>query len=155
MEVLSQLSRELLGEWQAERYTMTYETLAYPRTGPRPTTTPSGPRARCDDAKPGPSQSGVVVTFRQAPLVGGVRGPARGRHGPLDAPSRPSAAIPRMTSRGRAAAPPTPTCELQVCRDMGVTPDGVVAAVGYFDGPARDALAGGDAVARSPTCRMP
>ena len=31
-----QLSRELLGEWQAERYTLDYDVIAYPRVGTRP-----------------------------------------------------------------------------------------------------------------------
>jgi hypothetical protein len=34
------------------------------------------------------------------------------------------------------------------CRDFGVTPDGVVAAVGYFDDAALDELRGASAVAR-------
>jgi hypothetical protein len=147
VEVLSQLSRELLGEWQAERYTMTYESLPFPRTGLRPTDTPSSPRARCDDARPGPSQAGVVVTFA-APLswadFEALPGAGTGRWTAFEAVGTHPQDDLTWTCGGPAIA----DLELQVCRDMGVTPDGVVAAVGYFDGQARDALAGSDAVAR-------
>ncbi len=38
--------------------------------------------------------------------------------------------------------------DLRPCRDMGITPDGVVAAVGYFDGDAQAELRSSDRVAR-------
>ncbi|MFV2064574.1 MAG: hypothetical protein ACC726_13850, partial [Chloroflexota bacterium] len=62
-EVLSQLSRDLLGEWQAERYTLTYDTLAYPRASTRPTLPAQGATARCGERRARPAQSGIVVTF--------------------------------------------------------------------------------------------
>ncbi len=64
-EVLSQLSRELLGEWQAERYTLTYDTLPFPRVGQRPQLPANVATARCRDPRPGVNQDGFIVTFSQ------------------------------------------------------------------------------------------
>ena len=54
----------LLGEWQAERYTLTYDTAAYPRVGHT-----AGAARRCGHGRaagtqrPGVNQEGFVVTF--------------------------------------------------------------------------------------------
>jgi hypothetical protein len=146
-EVLSQLSRELLGEWQAERFTLTYQTVPYPRVGERPAIPEGSPKARCGDPRPGPSQRGVVVTFA-GPLdwVDFVAGPSvgEGRWTAFEA----------IGSSGRDAlawtcgGPVSAELGLGPCREMGVTPDGVAAAVGYFDDAALAELRGAPSVAR-------
>lgn len=147
LDVLSQLSREFLGEWQAERYTPAYERLEYPRAGDRPDLAAGVPRARCDDPRPGPSQAGVVVTFSEAlpwaafaalPVVG------EGRWTAFEAVGSHTQDALAWTCGGPVVA----ELELRVCRDLGVTPDGVVAAVGYFDGAALDELRASPSVAR-------
>jgi hypothetical protein len=61
--VLSQLSRDILGEWQAERYTRAYEALGYPRVDMAPAVPERSASARCRDADPGANQRGYVITF--------------------------------------------------------------------------------------------
>lgn len=146
-EVLSQLSRSLLGEWQAERYTLTYETLQYPRVGTRPALPDGVTPARCGDPLPGPSQSGVVVTFA-APLAWS------------EFMSLPSSGSGRWTAfetigsshqddlTWTCGGPISTDLGLSPCRDMGVAPDGVVAAVGYFDDAALSELRNAPTVAR-------
>jgi hypothetical protein len=139
-EVLSQLSRDLLGEWQAERYTLTYDSEAYPRVGTRPDLPTELPPARCRDAKAGPGQNGFVVTFA----------------GPIewqaflalpDAGSRKWTAFEAIGSSEvddlvwTCGGPATQALGLRPCKSMGVEVDGVVAAVGYFDDEARAQLA--------------
>lgn len=147
VEVLSQLSRSLLGEWQAERYTLTYETLEYPRVGARPALPGDVTTARCQDPRPGPSQNGVVVTFAaplawsefmSLPTAGSGRWTAFEAIGSSD----------RDDLTWTCGGPISTDLELRPCRDMGVTPDGVVAAVGYFDGAALDELRSAPTVAR-------
>ena len=146
-EILSQLSRELLGEWQAERYTLSYDSKPYPRVGARPPLDAAVTRATCTDARPGPSQAGIVVTFAEPlawteflalPASGGGRWTAFeaiGRHA-------------QDTLTWTCGGPVSAELELRPCRDMGVSPDGVVAAVGYFDAAAQAELRAGDLVAR-------
>lgn len=147
VEILSQLSRDLLGEWQAQRYTLTYETLEYPRVGARPNLPDAVTPARCRDARPGPSQSGVVVTFA-APLDWAVflalPGAGSGRWTAFEAigSSRRDDLI--WTCGGPVSA----QLELGPCRDMGMAPAGIVAAVGYFDDEALGELRGSASVAR-------
>jgi len=146
-EVLSQLSRELLGEWQAERYTLAYESEPYPRVGERPALPADSPSARCRDARARDSQSGVVVTFAEPigwATFEAVPGSGAGRWTAFEA----------IGSSGRDGLPWTCGGPVRVelalgpCRDMGVAPDGVVAAVGYFDEGGLAALRGSPAVAR-------
>lgn len=146
-EILSQLSRSLLGEWQAERYTLTYETLEYPRVGTRPALPDGVTPARCQDPRPGPSQSGVVVTFA-APLAWSefvaLPSGGSGRWTAFEAIGSGDRDDLTWTCGG----PISDDLELRLCRDMGVAPDGVVAAVGYFDAAALGELRSAPTVAR-------
>jgi hypothetical protein len=147
VDVLSQLSREYLGEWQAERYTPTYETLEYARTGDRPDLPGGVPRARCDDPRAGPSQTGVVVTFSEPltwPAFAALPAAGEGRWTAFEAVG----SYPQDKLTWTCGGPAIVELELRVCRDLGVTPDGVVAAVGYFDGAALDELRASQSVAR-------
>jgi hypothetical protein len=64
VEVFSQLSQDLLGEWQAMRYTLTYDRLAYPRVDQRPDLPADVRRAECGPRVPrDSSHRDVVVTF--------------------------------------------------------------------------------------------
>jgi hypothetical protein len=146
-EVLSQLSRELLGEWQAERYTRTYETIPFPRVGPRPEVAEGSPRADCREPRPGEGQSGVVVTlaaplawsdFLALPVGGSGRWTAFEAIGSSD----------RDDLHWTCGGPVHEDIGLDRCADMGVVPEGVVAAVGYFDGGALDELRADASVAR-------
>jgi hypothetical protein len=146
-EVLSQLSRELLGEWQAERYTLTYETSPFTRVGPRPAMPEGAARAHCQDPRPGPGQSGVVVTF-SAPLAWpdllALPAAGSGQWTAFEAIGTSDRDDLRWTCGGPVGVVPG----LARCRDLGVTADGVVAAAGYFDGGALDELRAAPAVAR-------
>jgi hypothetical protein len=132
VEVLSQLSRELLGEWQAERYTLAYETLDYPRVEASPALTGPTAPARCRDADPGVNQGGYVVTFAR-PLpwgdlaslvsVGSAKWTAFEAVG--------SAAGDRLT--WTCGGPYDDVLRLSPCAELGVKVDGVTAAVGYLD----------------------
>lgn len=146
-EVLSQLSRELLGEWQAERYTLAYETVSYPRVEERPPIPADGLPARCGDPRPGPGQSGVVITFSSPldwSLFGALPGGGSGRWTAFEAIGSSQQDELRWTCGG----PVRPELDLRPCRDMGVEPEGVVAAVGYFDSIALEELRGAPSVAR-------
>ena len=138
-EVLSQLSRDLLGEWQAERYTLTYDTKPYPRVGTRPPLPSDAERAHCREPRPGPTERGVVVTF-SAPLAWSdfVAMPASG--------SGRWTAFEAIGSSDRdeltwtCGGPVGTRSGLTSCRAMGVRPQGVVAAAGYFDDAALEEL---------------
>lgn len=139
VEVLSQLSRKLLGEWQAERYTLTYDRLDYPRVRKRPGTPDGAPPARCNDARAGADQHGFVVTFSEPvdwdtfvdlPGAGSARWTAFEAIGSSDLDGM------AWTCGG----PVTRELGLRLCDKMGVTTDGVVAAVGYLDDEALDHL---------------
>ena len=146
-EVLSQLSRNLLGEWQAERYTLAYHTLDYPRTGARPELPRDVPPARCNDARGGAGQNGFVVTF-SAPLAW------------ADFLNLPDAGTTKWTAfeaigsndaddlTWTCGGPVTRELGTSPCRDLGVTIDGVVAAAGYLDDRAVDRLKASPSVAR-------
>jgi len=145
-EVLSQLSRDLLGEWQAERFTLTYDAKAYPRVGPRPELPADSPPARCRDARAGEGQDGFVVTFseplswtdfRALPTGGSAKWTAFEAIGSSEADSL------IWTCGG----PVTAELALGPCKAMGMEVEGVTAAVGYLDGPAADELRGDPAVA--------
>lgn len=137
--VLSQLSRHLLGEWQALRYTDTYESLEFPRVGTRPALPASAPAARCGDPRPRPGQEGVIATFAE-PLAWSdflALVPAgTGRWTAFEAiGSTETDALP-WTCGGPVIA----SQRLRPCRDLGVAVDGVTAAVGYVDGDTRRAI---------------
>jgi hypothetical protein len=146
-EVLSQLSRNLLGEWQAERYTLTYSRLPYGRVGTRPSLPAGAPRAQCSDARPGTNQHGFIVTFER-PLpwseftnlisVGSGKWTAFEAIG-----SKPGDELP-WTCGG----PVRDKLRLAPCRDMGVRAEGVSGAIGYFDDLAVGQLRDHPAVAR-------
>lgn len=130
--VLSQLSRDLLGEWQAERYTLAYESLDYERVSRRPQLPKGASRPRCRDADPGANQSGYVVTFARPQTWGELR----------DIVSVGSAkwtafeAVGSVTADDRlwtCGGPVDETLRLKPCRALGVELDGISAAVGYLD----------------------
>jgi hypothetical protein len=138
-DVLSQLSRNLLGEWQAERYTLAYDSEDYPRVGSRPPLPKDAPTARCRDAKAGPGQHGFVVTFAEPlawdhflalPLNGSTKWTA------FEAIGTSGADDLVWTCGG----PVTRELGVGPCKGMGVSVDGVVAAVGYLDDQALDQL---------------
>jgi hypothetical protein len=131
-EVLSQLSRNLLGEWQAERYTLAYDSLAYGRVGARPRLPAATARARCRDADPGANQAGYVVTFARPLAWWEVR----------DLVSVGAAKWTAFEAIGAAAeddrvwtcgGPFDDTLKLTPCRTLDVEIEGVTAVVGYLD----------------------
>lgn len=138
-EILSQLSREQLGEWQAERYTLSYGGSGYPRVGVRVLDPDALPAARCRDARPGPGESGVTVTFTQ-PLPWraflALPGAGAGRWTAFEALGKVADDDRPWTCGG----PVTADLSWRPCRGFGVRPEGVVAAVGYFDAPALETL---------------
>lgn len=130
--VLSQLSRDLLGEWQAERYTLAYESLDYRRVSERPELPNESARPRCRDADPGANQSGYVVTFARPLSWRELR----------DLVSVGSAKWTAFEAVGRAAqddrlwtcgGPVDETLRLKPCRALGVEVDGISAVAGYLD----------------------
>lgn len=140
-EVLSQLSRDLLGEWQAERFTLTYDRLDYPRVAKR-TGGPNGaPRARCREARAGPGQDGFVVTFSK-PLAWnefiGLPGDGNTKWTAFEAIG--SSDIDPLT--WTCGGPVTRELGLRPCADLGVDIEGVTAAAGYLDGDAIKRLDG-------------
>ena len=146
-DVLSQLSRDLLGEWQALRYTLAYDELPYPRVEGKPAVPGDAPRAQCREPRPGPTQAGVVVTFD---------GPLRWSDF-LALPDRSKGRWTAFEAIGSArrdslvwtcGGPVVPDRRLRPCRALGVRPDGVSAAAGYFDGDAVRALRDHPSVAR-------
>ncbi len=131
-EILSQLSRELLGEWQAERYTLTYDTLRFPRVGKRPALVDDVATARCRDPQPGTNQDGFVLTFSQ-PLswttFRDLVSVGSGKWTAFEAVGRNERDDLIWTCGG----PVDGAVRLTACRALGVRPHGVTAAAGYFD----------------------
>ena len=139
IEVLSQLSRNAFGEWQAERFTLTYDAVDFPRTDVGPELPADTTRARCRDADPGENQSGYVVTFAQ----------------PLE-----WSEVSRLISAGSAkwtafeaigsheqdkltwtcGGPWDDDIRWAPCRALGLEVEGMTAAVGYLDDIAADQL---------------
>jgi hypothetical protein len=130
--VLSQLSRNILGEWQAERYTLAYQSLAYPRVGGAPELPQGVPSPRCRDAVPGANQSGYVITFAR-PLswtemtdlvtVGSAKWTAFEGIGSSD----------RDELTWTCGGPVSRELRDRPCRSLGVELDGLTAMVGYLD----------------------
>jgi hypothetical protein len=154
VDTLSQMSRELLGEWQAERYTLAYARTDYPRVKARSSARDPAVRARCREIEPSPGQEGITVTFAEPlpwaeflalPGAGEARWTAFEAIGSSERDDLP------WTCGG----PVSSSLALKPCRSMGVRPDGVVAAVGFVDGPTRDALASSALVARVADLRDP
>jgi hypothetical protein len=131
-EILSQLSRELLGEWQAERYTLTYETKPYARVGQRPPLPAGVATARCRDQRPSVNQEGKVVTFSR-PISWAVLADL------ITVGSGKWTAFEAMGSSQdddllwTCGGPVDDAVRLSQCRAMGIRPHGITAAVGYFD----------------------
>jgi hypothetical protein len=126
---------------------LTYDAEPYPRVDARPLLDAAVTRATCGDARPGPSQAGVVVTFVEPlawteflalPLAG------EGRWTAFEAVGSNGQDALTWTCGGPVSA----ELDLRPCRDMGIAPEGVVAAVGYFDGDAQAELRSSDRVAR-------
>jgi hypothetical protein len=153
-EVLSQLSRRLLGEWQAERYTLTYDTLSYPRVDARPELPDDAAPARCREsrARAGSDQTGVVVTFAD-PLSWSVFTSlipsGLGRWTAFEAIGSHASDDLTWTCGGPVEMGPG----LAACRDLGVQPEGVVAAVGWVEKDIVDDLRGEPTVARLSSLR--
>lgn len=130
-EVLSQLSRDYLGEWQAERYTLAYQNEPYPRVGTRPRLPDDAPRPRCREPQARPGQSGIVVTFAR-PIswhdFASWQQDGVGRWTAWEAIG--SSGDDRLT--WTCGGPNISGLALEPCRSMGVRPDGVTAAVGYY-----------------------
>jgi hypothetical protein len=131
-EVLSQLSRHLLGEWQAARYTLNYDSEDYPRVDPRPELPDPAPKARCSDARPTGDQHGFVVTFAR-PIAWEAF---------LALPGAGSSKWTAFEAIGRGendeliwtcGGPVMRKVGTEPCESLGVDLDGVVAAVGYLD----------------------
>jgi hypothetical protein len=131
-EVLAQLSRDLLGEWQAERYTLSYDSVPYPRVGLRPELPAATARPRCRDERPGVNQAGYVVTFSR-PLSWAA---FRDRVSAGSAKWTAFEAIGSHPQDGRTwtcGGPVDDSLRLAPCREMGVRIDGISAAVGFVD----------------------
>jgi hypothetical protein len=132
MVVLSQLSRDILGEWQAERYTRAYETLGYPRVGTQPELPTGTATARCRDADPGANQRGYVITFAR-PLswsqmtdlitAGSAKWTAFEAIG----------TSPRDERTWTCGGPFDPDVRTAICPRLGVDVDGLTAMAGYLD----------------------
>ncbi|CAN5681260.1 hypothetical protein BH23CHL8_BH23CHL8_27840 [soil metagenome] len=146
VEVFSQLSRDLLGEWQAMRYTLTYDRLAYPRVGTRPDLPEGslgpecGPRAPLDT-----SHRDVVVTFVQ-PLAWSdfvALEDAGGRWSAFEA----IGSAERDDLTWTCGGPVLETPGTQACATLGVQPAGVVAGGGAFPEDALEQLRGSPVVA--------
>lgn len=138
-EVLSQLSRELLGEWQAERYTLTYDRKAFPRVGRPPVSPGSLGTTRCNDARAGPGQHGVIVTFSEPlPWDEFIELPGSGSAKWTAFEAIGSSDLDRMM--WTCGGPVVADLGMAPCKELGVKVDGVTAAVGYLDDPAADRL---------------
>ena len=132
VEVLSQLSRHLLGEWQSARYTLAYETLAYARVRTEPPVPATSARARCGDAVPGANQSGYTVTFAR-PLgwaeAMGLVSMGSAKWTAFEAIGSSSHDDLAWTCGG----PVDDEQRLRPCRGLGVDVEGLTAMVGYLD----------------------
>ena len=153
LEVLSQLSRELFGEWQAERYTLTYDRLPYPRVAERPDLPAEVVRPPCVEVPPtDDARDGIIVTF--ATPIGwdeavSLAGP--GRWLAFEAAATASGDERPWTCGGPVEARPG----LAVCEQLGVRPEGVTAVAGYVDGETASALRENERVARVEALRDP
>ena len=154
IDVLSQLSRDLLGEWQAERFTRTFAHLEYPRVGLMPELPASSTPAECSARGPlDASHAGVVVTLK-APIAWNdflVLPEGAGRWTAFEAIGKSERARGTWTCGGPVYA----RIGLRPCRSMDVRPEGVVAAVGYFDDDTINALRQHPDVARVDGLRDP
>jgi len=134
VEVLSQLSRHILGEWQAERYTLAYASLAYPRVGSQPNLPARTAPARCRDADPGTGQSGHTVTFSR-PLSWSEA------MGLISVGSAKWTAFEAIGTDAHGRDERTWTCggpvdaelRLRPCSSLGIEVAGITAMVGYHD----------------------
>lgn len=138
-EVLSQLSRDLLGEWQAERFTLGYDSVTYPRVGTRPELGGEVPTARCRDPRAGEGRHGYIVTFSTPlrwPAFLGLPGNGSAKWTAFEAIG--ASALDKLT--WTCGGPISRELGLGPCEQMGLEMEGVTAAVGYFDDAAADAL---------------
>jgi hypothetical protein len=153
-ELLSQLSRDAFGEWQAERYTLTYDSIDYPRVGTEPQLPQGTPRARCRDADPSANQSGFVVTFAR-PLswmeMTGLVSAGSAKWTAFEAVG----SHPQDRLTWTCGGPIDDELRLGPCRTLGVEVDGLSAAVGYLDPIAADQLRGHPDVAAVEELRDP
>jgi len=144
-EVLSQLSRDAFGEWQSERYTLTYETVDYPRVDVGPELPAGTTRARCRDADPGPDQSGFVVTFAR-PLgwdeMTGLVSAGSAKWTAFEA----IGSHPEDRRTWTCGGPFEDQLRFGPCRTLGLEVEGMTAAVGYLDPVAVDQLRDSDDV---------
>jgi hypothetical protein len=154
MEVFSQLSRQLLGEWQAMRYTLAYERLEVPRAGLRPDLPDATPRPDCGPAgSASPSTEPLVVTFVRPlewPELLDVADAAEAWSAFEAIGSHPDDRLPWTCGgpvRGRSG--------LEACAAMGVRADGVTAAGGHFEADAARRLRRDPRVARVTDWRDP
>ncbi|MEX1296363.1 MAG: hypothetical protein AB1Z67_09355 [Candidatus Limnocylindrales bacterium] len=145
VEVLSQLSRDAFGEWQAERFTLTYDSVAYPRVDVGPALPAGTPRARCRDADPGTNQDGYVVTFAR-PLswsrMAGLISAGSAKWTAFEAVG----SHPQDKRTWTCGGPYDDDLRLGPCRTLGVDVEGMTAAVGYLDPIAADQLRSSAAV---------
>ena len=139
LDVLAQLSRNAFGEWQAERFTRTYDNVAYPRVEAGPELPTDTTRARCRDADPGENQSGFTITFAR-PLSWSET------TGLISAGSAKWTAFEAIGSHPddrrtwTCGGPFDDELRLGPCKTLGVELDGLSAAVGYLDPIAADQL---------------
>jgi hypothetical protein len=145
IELLSQLSRDIFGEWQAERYTLTYDTIGYPRVERQPGLPRNVSAARCRDADPGTNQSGYVVTLAH-PMTWSEFGDL------VSAGSAKWTAFEAIGShlqdelRWTCGGPFDDELRLEPCKHLGLEVDGLTAAVGYLDPVAAGQLRESDGV---------
>jgi hypothetical protein len=131
VEVLSQLSRELFGEWQAERYSLTYDRQPYPRVGDRPKLPADASRPPCVEVPPtDAARDGVIVTLA-APMGwdDAVALAGLGRWLAFEAAATVRGDDRPWTCGGPVEERPG----LAVCEQLGVEPQGITALAGYVD----------------------
>ena len=138
-EVLSQLSRDLFGEWQAERFTLNYDSYEYPRVDARPELTDDVPAARCREPRALDGQASYVATFAEPLSWEAFRAlPGRGVARWMAFEAIGSSETDDLT--WTCGGPVTNALATRPCGDMGMAVEGVVAAIGYLDGEAVRAL---------------
>ena len=132
LEVLAQLSRNAFGEWQAERFTRTYDSVDYPRVGLSPELPADTTRARCRDADPGENQNGFTVTFAR-PLswseMTGLVSAGSAKWTAFEA----IGSHPDDRRTWTCGGPFDDDLRFGPCRSLGLELDGLTAAVGYLD----------------------